>query len=104
MMIVKNPKVHVAIFCGFMAFTNVCALTGLRKQSDFLPGRPQAVVIFFLFVFVYILFIYLFSCKINTSRYTSSSCHFLSVIFLIYLLSFYEKKNVLIKKSSANTT
>ena len=30
-------SVHVAIFCGFMAGTNLCALTGLRKQSDFLP-------------------------------------------------------------------
>jgi len=30
-------SVHVAVFCGFMACTNLCALTGLRKQSGFLP-------------------------------------------------------------------
>ena len=34
----EEKKVHVAIFCGFMACTNLCALTGLRKQSSFLPG------------------------------------------------------------------
>ena len=42
---------HVAVFCGFMACTNLCGLTGLRKQSDFLPGN---LLVLYLYVFNWI--------------------------------------------------
>ena len=59
----------------------------------------------FCYFSVYILFIYLFSYTNNTSRYTSSSCHFLlyfpnipALMLKKKTFSFYEKENVLIKK------
>jgi len=30
-------SLHTAIVCGFMSMLNICAISGLRKRSDFLP-------------------------------------------------------------------